>query len=351
MAKFNRVALRDAVRMAAKVLPSRPDNVLYRCVKLDNNQVIAVGHAETAIIPVQGDGDISCVVNAAELLSRLDVAGDEEEVNLTATDDALTIKTKKSKWKLAVPMQSSQMAVVQPQPSERYTCDAKAFRLAIEATLCAASTDTARPNIYCIQMHTDGQVIASDGHRAHLFSGGPHVTSRTVMTPSFAKAILSAKGDEWRTSDNEKHFIVETESGTFIHSQSNTEPAPIKSMVANEVAKVKDKGCKVVVDSTALKAALKAASVAAEFGQVLINPVADGIEIVGRGTEDVTTIASDDKVNAFAINAQYLQQAIDAIGEPQVEIWTHKKELLPIFVGSEKGNLENDCIMLMQSRR
>lgn len=349
-AVYKLAALRGAICLAEKVLPTKPATHLLRCIRIGAEGITAVGDveaAEVAIAPLKGSVDV--LVSAADLISRLDKAK-SDDVSLEVKDKDLIIKAKGSKWTIpTVPL----VDALKPPKAEapRFEdVDAAVFRRALEATLPAAGTDAAAPQYYGVELLPDGRVVSTDGRRVHVFTGGPRVGGgATVLTPKFAKLLVGLKDETFRIALG-KDLVVAIDGATFYHRQLGTQFVAADKLVDLTWKHLSDaKLATVVADD--FVAAVEAASLAAEHSQVTLQ-IVDGVLVVtGRQSADVSRCEVSGDVEAVASSAPFLVDAVKATGAKSVELRTSSNIQVGIVVCAAGAKPHGECAMIAQTIR
>lgn len=344
-ATYNRLRLRDAIRLAAKVLPSKPithQSHLGRAVIIQGSSIFAVGDFESAMVEcAPTTGTLEVQVTANDLLARLDASA-EEEVSLSHEPNRLTVKAKKSKWTL--PTVALEMQPKRITADALESVDAAAFRRALEAVSAAMGTDPASPQYYGVSLAPGGRVLTTDGRRCHVFTGGPTVSEPTTITPPFAKLLAGLKDDTILMQVG-KDIVAQVDGAVFSHRQIGVPFAPVDRIIEQTLRILKD--CKVAsVTAVALVGAVDAAALAAEHGQVSVAVVDGMLMATGRKSGDVSHCELSGSLHPINMNGAYLTAAAKAFGVDAVDIHTASDDRFPILLTAAGTPPGGDCVMI-----
>lgn len=343
--QYNRLQLRDAVRLASKALSSKPASVAEKCVRLHGDKVTGMNLTEACEVSgagASGDG-IDVLVNAADLLSRIE-ATSEETITLALDGWKLRIGAKKSKWTLDVFETLEKRGV--KRPSNPMTVELGALRKGLDAVLPVAGTEPAETRYFGVQLLPDGRMVGTDGRRVHLFDGGPKVPTPTILTAQFAKIVAGLKVDTVQMSIDADAICVESPGVALSNRQLGTDFVPAAALIARVWQELGKEGSLATVASADFIAALEAASLAAEHQQVSLSVVDGMIVVVGRGSGDTSHCELMGSLVAVSASAPSLIAAVKACGSAKVDIRTSANIQVGIVVTVDGTPPGGPCAMV-----
>jgi hypothetical protein len=351
MSTYDRIRLRDAIRLASKALASKPPTHEGKCIRLRGDTVTAVGLCEAieveagALVEAEGD-ELNCMVVAADLLTRLD-ASTEEKVSLALDGWKLVVKAKRSRWTLDAFEATAPSGRIK-RPGKPMTVDLAAFRTGLDAVLPVAGTEPDAPQYLGVQIQPSGRLITTDGRGAHAFDGGPKVPFAMVITAAFAKILCGLKVDTIAMSVDTDRICVEVPGVVMAHRQLGTAFVPAAAMIERVWSELGKDGKVATVASADFIAALEAASLAAEFQHVSLSMVDGQLGVTGRKSGDASSCEVTGEVEAVVASAPFLGRAVKACASDRVDVRTSKDILVGIVVtaaGTEPGG---PCAMVGQ---